>query len=348
VPKWLLDPDGPLAVRPGHFLRFIPWGVRFLLNGQSSKTVERISDAMAALSRNNTSLYADHLRGTGSENLLRPCRYILAYRNADAIKTDGLDFKLRLRAGAIMEIADDRRLRELEPALSRDFKAALVMNGPSRAASPGDLRDALIDKAVRHGCVLHRASATALKPDNGGWLVETDNGPVRCTRLLLTAGAWSRELLKPLGPNVPLEFEYGYHIEIAGSGVTLDNIVMDTTTKAVANLTRGGLRVSSFADFRGPGSRPDNRHCKILVRYAHAMFPDVNTSSYKEWGGPRPSFPDSLPAIGQVPDRRNLFVAFGHSHFGLGMAPRTGQLISRIIAGEDPGVDMRPYAVNRF
>lgn len=348
VPKWLLDPNGPLAVRPGYFLQFLPWGLKFLLKGQSEKSVLRISDAMAALSRGNTDLYAGHLRGTGSEDLIRPSCYILAYRNPAAISTEKLDYKLRLKAGARMEIADQRRLRELEPALSPEFKAALVMHGQGRSLSPGDLRDALIAKALKLGAAFHQGTVKAIKPEAGCWLVETDAGAVQSSRILISAGAWSKELLKPIGVNVPLEHEFGYHVELFEPNITTNNIIMDTDTKIVTNSMVRGLRVSSFADFRGPKSKPDNSRFKVLIRHVAEMFPDLKPSSYSEWGGPRPSFPDSLPVIGAVPDHRNLFVAFGHSHFGLGMAPRTGQLIGRVIAGEYPGVDMAQYSVTRF
>lgn len=39
------------------------------------------------------------------------------------------------------------------------------------------------------------------------------------------------------------------------------------------------------------------------------------------WMGVRPSFPDNLPAIGELAGLPGLFAAFGHSHYGLGMAP---------------------------
>lgn len=348
VPKWLLDPNGPLAVRPGHFLKFLPWGLRFLLKGQSQKSVLKISNAMAALSRDNTKLYAGHLGGTGSEGLMRKSCYILAYRNPASIKTDTLDYKLRLKAGAQMEVADAARLRELEPAISPDFKAALILHGQGRALSPGDIRDALIAKAIKLGATFHKGTIKAIRPESGGWLVLTDAGQVQSDRLLLCAGAWSGGLLKPLGVNVPIEYEYGYHVEVLNANVQVNNIIMDTETKAVANLMNSGLRVSSFADFRGPDSKPDNSRSKILLRQGVKMFPDLKIRSYNEWGGPRPSFPDSLPVIGAVPGRQNLFVAFGHSHFGLGMAPQTGQIVARVIASEYIDVDMAPYSITRF
>src|SRR5262249_28137178 len=57
VPGWLLDPLGPLAVRPAHLPRLIPWLWRFARAGQPAE-VERIARALAAI---NARVYDDLL-----------------------------------------------------------------------------------------------------------------------------------------------------------------------------------------------------------------------------------------------------------------------------------------------
>src|SRR5882724_6337633 len=48
VPGWMLDPLGPLAVRPAHAPRLLPWLWRFAKAG-SPREMERISQALVAL-----------------------------------------------------------------------------------------------------------------------------------------------------------------------------------------------------------------------------------------------------------------------------------------------------------
>ena len=47
VPRWLLDPMGPLAIRAAHVPRLIPWLLRFSRAGRPAE-VRRIAQALAA------------------------------------------------------------------------------------------------------------------------------------------------------------------------------------------------------------------------------------------------------------------------------------------------------------
>jgi len=58
--------------------------------------------------------------------------------------------------------------------------------------------------------------------------------------------------------------------------------------------------------------------------------------------------PDSVPVISQGVRFRNTYFAFGHGHIGLTLGPVTGRIIADLAAGRDPGIDMRPFRVDRF
>ena len=66
-----------------------------------------------------------------------------------------------------------------------------------------------------------------------------------------------------------------------------------------------------------------------------------------EWMGHRPAPADSIPLIGEVRDTR-IFTGFGHHHIGLTAGPKTGRLLSNLITGTIPNIDMAPYAPARF
>jgi D-amino-acid dehydrogenase len=52
--------------------------------------------------------------------------------------------------------------------------------------------------------------------------------------------------------------------------------------------------------------------------------------------------------IGPAPDRRGLWLAYGHGHWGLTLGPATGQLIAEMITGATPFCDPAPYSAERF
>ena len=59
--------------------------------------------------------------------------------------------------------------------------------------------------------------------------------------------------------------------------------------------------------------------------------------------GVRPSFPGSLPAIGELSGLPGLFAAFGHSHHGMSTAPATARLVAALVDGTRPNADLAPY-----
>jgi D-amino-acid dehydrogenase len=78
------------------------------------------------------------------------------------------------------------------------------------------------------------------------------------------------------------------------------------------------------------------------------MLPDLNTARASFWMGRRPSFPDSLPVLGELAGQAGLFTAFGHSHYGLMMAPKTGEVLADILSGIAANADLAPFSACRF
>lgn len=66
------------------------------------------------------------------------------------------------------------------------------------------------------------------------------------------------------------------------------------------------------------------------------------------WMGFRPSMPDSLPVIDAAERFPGLYMAFGHSHFGMTTGPVTGRALAARIVGEEPPIDLAPYSLSRF
>ena len=123
---------------------------------------------------------------------------------------------------------------------------------------------------------------------------------------------------------------------------------MDANAKFVASSMVAGVRCAGTAEFAGLDEPPDYRRARVFMRLAKDLFPDINTEHTVEWMGSRPSFPDSLPCLGSVPGEDDLFCAFGHSHYGFGMAPNTGRIVAGIVTGEPVNVDLAPYRIDRF
>ena len=186
------------------------------------------------------------------------------------------------------------------------------------------------------------------KRQNGGYEIVTDSGNRQAPKLVLTAGVWSAKLLKDLGVNVLLEAERGYHLIFKDPNVTLKNSIMDADNKFVSSSMEMGMRSAGTAEFAGIDAPPDYKRALIFKNHSKALFPNLNTSSVQEWMGRRPSPPDSVPYIGEVPGYPGLFYGFGHAHLGLTGAPMTGRMIAALASNQPLNIDMAPYRLARF
>ncbi|NVO55854.1 FAD-dependent oxidoreductase [Rhodobacteraceae bacterium B1Z28] len=348
LPAMLLDPKSALSVRPSFWPKMVPWGLRFL--GQSGeKTVRKVSDAMELLCRPSVDLYRMHLQGTGHEDLITDSLYVHAFRHPEQANLDGLDYLIRAEKGGQLERIGGDALHRLEPALTRDFKAAILIKGQARITSPGRVGTVLADKARSQGAEIVKAEITGLtRQEDGSWCLTTSGETLHAQSIVLAAGVWSADLLKPLGLSVPLVAERGYHVEFPNPPSCLTNSIMDVDAKVVASSMQDGLRVAGTAEFADIDAPPDPRKQAILTEQAKAMIPDLDTSQAQFWMGRRPSFPDSLPAIGQLEGKPGLYTAFGHSHYGLMMAPKTGELVADLLSGRRHNIDLDPFSPDRF
>ena len=348
IPYWLLDPNGPVSMQWSYLGTILPWALRFM-RASGPAQAKRISQAMAALQRSNIDLYRHHLKGTGCDDLLQDSWYLQVFREANAIPLDSLAVQMREAQNATMEVIDGGQLREIEPEISTEYQSALVIKGQARALSPGRLCQVLTDKAQSMGATVLKKTVQTIRPDdNGGWLLQAEGEQLSTKKLVLAAGAWSGDLLKPLGVKVPLLSERGYHMMFKNPGIELSHSVMDVERGFVVSSMEDGLRTAGTAEFADLDAAANFKRADVFEGLTQALLPELKVDELSRWMGIRPSLPDSLPCIGEVPNCSNLYVAFGHSHYGLGMAPGTGELTAELINGDKPTIDPWPYRINRF
>jgi D-amino-acid dehydrogenase len=347
LPGWLLSKDGPVRIRPEHALRFIPWGLKALRHSGEAE-VRRIAAAMEVLNRDNVALYRRHLAGTGHEGLIQDSMYVYAYRDGAAARLDGLDAEVRQSLGAKMIRLSQGELRELEPDLAPEFEAALAVVDQGRATNPGRVGQVLTEKLMRMGGEVIRADVKGLARAGEGWRVETSAGAYESAKVVVTAGAWSARLLAPLGLKLPLQAERGYHVVFPETEARLRNSVMDTDAKIVASTMEMGLRAAGTAEFGDADAPPDPARAAAVERALRRLVPGIGAGRVETWMGVRPSFPDSLPVIGEMPGLKGLYGGFGHSHWGFMMAPKTGAMLADLVTEARVNMDLSAYSAARF
>lgn len=348
LPRWLFDPEGPLAVRLRHAFKALPWMLA-AARASREEPAMRTSRAMHALHAGTLAAYEALTRDTPAQALVERSGQLYVSEHPEAAHGSALAQRMRAEAGVRTVRLDWMELRELEPTLAPIFKSGLLLPDNARCKNPHALVKILAAEAQRHGALIVHGTVTGFETQDKRVHGIVLDGALRpAQRVVVAAGARSAALAAQLGATVPLEAERGYHITIEDPVVAPRLPVMHCDAKFVAAPMNMGLRLAGTVEFAGLDAPPDWRRAEVLKRQAQRMFPGVNVAKVSRWYGNRPSLPDGLPVLGVSPRFENAYFAFGNSHFGMTAGPVMGKLVAELIAGRQPDIDLAPFSPTRF
>jgi D-amino-acid dehydrogenase len=348
LPRMLFDPLGPLVIRPAYAPRMIDWGLRFL--GATRRGRFRSGTrALASLNRLANDALFDLATRSGAERyLVRDGALHVTQERSTLEHLISLVAALAENGIAARFVERDALLK-MEPRLSAQVLGGIYYPGAGRCTDPTKFGAALAANALAKGGTIVRTDARSLEqsPDLS-WRVQTGGGPLEATRALVTAGVWSRDLVRPLGYRVPLEAARGYHLMLPNAGVTLQRTVLIEEAHFCATPMENGVRLAGTVEFAGVDALPNYARSDMLFGIASRHLPGLRADGATRWMGSRPSFPDSLPAIGASRRHRNLYFCFGHEKLGLTQSAISARCIADLIAGETPAIDLSPFSLDRF
>jgi len=348
VPGYLSDPLGPLAIRPGHFLKALPWFLRLVAASRLSR-VEQIADALHPLLKQTFDAYLPLVQQANVADIIRQTGYVVAYATRAAFQKDALPWKLRRDRGVLMEQLDSAGIRQKVPQLGGNYEAGLYLPEQGFVTNPERLTKSLAAQFQKDGgrIVQRKVLDIEVAPDGPRALV-TDAGNMALETLVICAGSHSNDFSSKCGDDVPLEAERGYHVTYSDPNFTLPMPVFLPQQKFFVTPMEMGLRIAGQSEFAGNDAEPNYARADVLATQMQQVFPGIRNADATKWMGRRPSMPDSLPVIGPASQMPNVWYAFGHGHVGLCGGAPTGRVIADLIAGRPPSVDVAPFRVTRF
>ncbi|MCJ0765525.1 NAD(P)/FAD-dependent oxidoreductase [Variovorax terrae] len=349
VPRWLLDPLGPLTVRWQHAPLVLPWLLR-MLRHSSREEVTRIAGALRSLLAPIFECYEPLLARAGAQALVQRsgCLYVYSSRAVAAQWQWGMD--LRRSLGVRLLDVERDELESLEPELKGRFRFGILAPENGATLDPSALVKALHAQCLADGAQSLRRRASGFEFQGrrvsavqieGGEALPVDG-------VVVAAGAWSRPLAAALGARVPLETQRGYHVTVRSANLQLRHTVMAVEHNLMVNPMAMGLRLAGTVEFAGLRAAPDYARADALLAQGRTLFPRLDTSEVTRWMGHRPCLPDSLPVIGAARGADNAWLAFGHGHMGMCMGASTGREIAHLAAGRPAQVDLAPFRPDRF
>ena len=252
-------------------------------------------------------------------------------------------------------------LSQLAPQIRTEGLALAAYEPTSGCADPIAAVHGFAGKAQTLGAVIRTGTAVQRILERDGKVegVETDQGRILSSRVILAVGPWSSPFLASLGVEIPL---LGVRVQLALFRVPpeLENrrlVVLDGPIDQWMRpmpgpylMTGSGARFEFFAS-------PDDYN-----ESANADYPDVARGGVVErvpalaaavsmggWAGVVASSPDGKPIIDSAPEMDGLFFAAADSGTSFKTAPAVGRgLAEWAFHGQPRTVDLHPFRARRF
>lgn len=263
-----------------------------------------------------------------------------------------------------VEIIKPEQAGRQEPALDHTRIIAAAYCPLEGKINPFKLTLGLAQKARQLGADLLSGTEVKGMEIIGGAIKTlcTSRGPVKADLVICAAGAWTRDIVRLAGTDLPVAYERGeamvsVPLPQVVRGIVTDgaffvkntavpkvragaclaqtasgNVVMAQATSDVENYDRGSTHEGPMA----------------IARKVALFFPRLaKLEVIRMWAGVVAYTSDGLPVFGFVENPANLFVLTGF-HSAIGIAPALGRMVQEIyLRGETPN-DVAAYSPLRF
>ncbi|MBZ5612478.1 MAG: glycine oxidase ThiO [Acidobacteriia bacterium] len=241
-------------------------------------------------------------------------------------------------------------LAELEPALRAPDAAApqfTALYAQERCVDPRHLTSAAI-AAARHRGVDFSSGDPVLDVEvvNGKASgVRTSKARFAAGLVVNCAGAWAGKIPPHHFPTRPVK---GQMLCVVMPEKELVRHVIRTPDVYLIPRSDGRLVIGATQEEAGFDKQAVPGTIQKLRQAALNLVPKLAEARILEaWAGLRPGTPDGLPILGATPTP-GCFVATGHFRDGILLAPVTARLMSQIITGQTPQIDVLKFSASRF
>lgn len=350
---WMLRRDSPLYIRPAALPALIPWLLQFrsFCNGIDQ---QRGIAALAALNEFTIERY-EELAADGVSFEFSESGLLMAFRDADMAAASRKEVKLAAAAGSSVGTEswselDKAALYDREPLLRPGFRFGLALDN-DRHVRPESLTAGLGSALRERGVEIHEGVAATGFRSEGRRVtaVTTSRGDLDVDAVVLAAGVHTGSLSRMLDWRLPLTAGKGYSITIERPANQLRQPLYLGGVKIGLSPFNGALRVAGTMELSGINSRLDPARIRSLRRQVSRAvdIPEASDGG-KNWVGMRPIVPDSLPVIGKLPSRENVYVNAGHQMLGITLAPSSGRALAGLMLEGKAGIGLQAFSAERF
>jgi D-amino-acid dehydrogenase len=347
LPALLFNRNSPLSIRKTAILSLAPWLLRFLLQSlpePSQHNMQALANILADAGQRWKDL-AEHIQG---KDLLKDNGCLYLYDDQRSFELGQQDIIRRQSYGVTAEMLTPQQLTRLEPQLPPVNAGAAFFPKAMYLSDPGEFLTRLFNGLISQGLHFQQTSVIGLSRHKAGVEVTLSDGTrISACQVIITAGAYSRELALMAGDRIPLQTERGYHLEFDLDQPPLQRPVSAGSRGFYMTPMVGRLRAAGTVELGGLNPKPSRHRLDRLQQGVNHYFPHLGPAN-RHWLGFRPSIPDSRPVISASKYGNDIIYAFGHGHIGITLAPITAELVYALLTTTTPPIDLDDYSAGRF
>ena len=326
----------------------------------------RSTHALTELARYNVELYSSLEAETGQATGFKQNGTLGVCRTADRLFETKKVASIAKSFGIETHMISPGEARELYPAIDPSIIQGAIYIPQDGQTNPVDTTMSLIAGARQRGVkVFENTPVLELKRlASGEYEVATSSSTIRCEKLILACGLWTRDVAAQLGVRVPLYPCEHFYVVTEPMSVITPNlpVLRDTDGHTYVKEDAGKWLVGAFE----PTGKPlrmdqlptdtpfielaeDWDHFELPYSKAMEILPDLqNAGLTKFLNGPESFTPDLLFMLGEAPGLPGCFVSAGYNSEGIEFNPGAGRALAEWIVEGEPTMDLSHVDVARF
>lgn len=347
--KWMFNPASPLYIKPRLNADFLKWAWAFKKSATASK-VEKAIKPLKDINLLSRDLYED-INNSKDFNFHYERKGLLMCYKTDKVGEEEWHVGKRgIEEGLKVENLSLGEVEKLEPKANLNIKGAVYYHSDAHM-TPNNFMEQMINYLKSHGVII-LANEEVIDIDISKAKISkviTDKQELICDEVVLAAGSWSPLLTKKLGLKIPIQAGKGYRINIEReTHITIPAILCEA--KVAVTPMNGFTRLAGTMEIAGINHNINPVRVNAIANAAKSYYNTLEITDQEKAKancGLRPCSPDGLPYIGKSSKCANLTIATGHAMMGWSLGPATGKLVSEIITGKKPTLDLVPFHPDR-
>ncbi|HEY5923210.1 MAG TPA: FAD-binding oxidoreductase, partial [Kofleriaceae bacterium] len=279
--------------------------------------------------------------------------YLFLARSAKEVARLEKNIGVQNRCGVATRMLDPSAARDIVPELDLTGIVGAAYNPTDGILFPWPFLWGYARQAAAHGVrIFTQTSVTQLSAVADGFVLDTPRGTLHAKRVINATGAWSPQLSKMIGVDVPT---YPIRHEICSSEPLkpfLRPMVSELSSGLYCSQSMrgeivGGVSVPGHGSTYAMGSTLEflATYARRLVRLM-PILGDIKI--LRQWAGPYDQSPDGNPIVGPAPAHPNFFLACGFVGHGFMMAPIVAKLYAEWLTGGPKHEIFERYTLARF